>query len=388
MRILLVTQAYPPFFEGGGASEEVQNIAEGLAARDHCVTVLTMNHRRSLRSASVARRGVEVIYLGSPVHYRFAGTLNPGMVPFCRQRLARFEVVHIFGIYDLIGPVVAFACRHRGVPYVLSPQGMYPPIVRSFAKKGVYARLVGRSLFRGAGRVVATSERERDGLLPVVARSNLVVRPCGVDLGAWEQQPRRGQFRRAHRIPDADPLVVYLGRLTPKKRPDLLLEAFAALGRSTASLAFVGPDEDHQRSRLERRMRELDVADRVILTGPLYGEDKRAALADADVFVLPSSDESFGIAAVEAMAAGTAVIITDQCGVAPYVGQGAGLVVAVDADALRGGLARLLSQPSLREQMGSRGRTVAQSLGWTAAVAATEALYVGLLGDGPRSGQC
>src|SRR5271169_184928 len=139
MRILNVTQSYAPFFEFGGPPVKVRALAEGMARKGHEVTVLTadwgMQRRVSTspndpasEAGPFGRRrkmnGVTAIYLANWFHYR-AASWNPALGRYLRARLDEFEVVHIFGLYDLLGPRVASQCRKRKIPYVVEPIGMF-----------------------------------------------------------------------------------------------------------------------------------------------------------------------------------------------------------------------------------------------------------------------
>src|SRR5260370_68970 len=282
MRILNVTQTYFPFLEFGGPAVKVRALSEALARRGHHVTVLTAdwglesrwsgNAEQSAKERSefgwrVEANGVEAIYLPTWLRFR-ALSWNPGTRRFCRARLRNFDVVHIFGLYDFLGPAVAEACRASGPPYVVEPIGMFLPIV--------------------------------------------------------------GNLR----------------------------------------LVFAGPDEGLKKGLL-RSAERLGVASRVQFCGPLFGEAKWAAYRDADVFVLPSQNENFGNSAAEAIAAGTPVLVTNRCGIAPLLEDMAGLVVAHEAAAVAHGLERMLHEPGLHSRLAGGCRRVAAGLDWAGTPEAT-----------------
>jgi len=391
LRVLKVTQSYYPFMERGGPAVKVRALAAGLARRGYTVTVLTsdLGIKNAAKPGSITREsygwrceedGVQAIYLSSRGSYRSL-TWNPGSFAFCRKALKAVDIVHIYGTYDLLGPIVARACRKEGIPYIFEPMGMYRPMVRNLALKWLYRRAFGESVLGGAVRVMATSVQEQKELIEeAVAPDKIIVRRNGVELP--KRLPAPGVFRCQWQIPREAPLVLFLGRIVSKKSPELLLEAFIRWRRmpetaQTAVLAFVGPAEKEERQRLEAEVRRRHLRKNVLFTGPLYSDAKWSALIDADIFVLPSQNENFGNAAAEAIACGTPVVITDRCGIAPLVEGRAGLVIPHECEALVRALHQL-SDAAVRERMKLGCMEVAQGLGWEQPLVDTEALYAEL----------
>ena len=405
LRLLYVTQSYYPFMERGGPAVKVRAMARGLARRGHAITVLTadlgltrvaelgaapaqQNAQPDRFGWRVEEDGVESIYLPVRASYR-AMTWNCGAAAFCRERLGGFDVAHIFGFYDLLGPAVARACRARSpqVPYVVEPMGMYRPIVRSIALKRIYRVMLGDATVRQARRVIATAEQERDELIAEgVPAERVVVRRNGIE--PPERLPEPGEFRGKWRIPPDARVVLFLGRLVSKKSPDLLLEAYARWRGATARaasarLVLAGPHEgDGYREQLAALAKRLGVEGEVIFTGPLYDDAKWSSYRDADVFVLPSQNENFGNTAAEAVTCGTPVIVSDQCGIAQLIGnEGAGMVIPHDTGALTAALAQLLDAPdagALRQHFRDGCAAAAQKLGWSQPLDDAEALYAAL----------
>jgi glycosyltransferase involved in cell wall biosynthesis len=400
MQILNVTQSYYPFMDMGGPTVKVRALARGMAVAGHQVTVLTADlgldpATQEITDAIPGRwgwkaheDGVETVYLRTRARYR-ALTWNPGVAGFCRERLASYDLVHIYGLYDLIGPQVARACRSVVRPYVVEPMGMFQPIVRNIWLKRMYHAAFGGAMLRGADRLIATAEQERQELLDGgIPDSKIVVRRNGIDVPA--ELPPAGRFRNRWNIPADAKLVLFLGRLVSKKSPDLMLEAFArwyrrSNGSSSALFVVAGPDEgDGFRQRLETSAAQAGLNGGVLFTGPLYGDAKWAAFRDADLFVLPSQNENFGNTAAEAVACGTPVLVTDRCGIAPIVDQRAGLVVPHDCAALEAGLEKILGDPVFAARLRAGCGEVARSLGWAEPLAQTESLYRELVKAGRR----
>jgi glycosyltransferase involved in cell wall biosynthesis len=397
MRILNVTQTYAPFFEFGGPPVKVKALAEGMARRGHEATVLTADWGLDVREARLTgepppeispfgRRttasGVTAVYLPNWAHFR-ATSWNPALGRYLRAKLSTFDVVHIFGLYDLLGTRVAKQCRKCGIPYVVEPIGMFVPLVRSLWLKKIYHHVWGHDMLQHASAIIVTADQERDDVLAGGFPSKKVIlRRNGVEVPA--SLPERGRFRRALQIPAQNKLILFLGRLSQKKSPDLLLKAFAGLNETAGTfdtpphLAFVGPDESGMKARLQQIATELAVAQRVHISTPLEGEAKWAAYRDADIFVLPSQNENFGNSAAEAVAAGTPVIVTDQCGIAPLLRDTAGIVVKHDEAQLQGALKRLLEEDELYRQLQEGCSVAVANLDWGQPLQQMEQIYSGL----------
>ncbi len=392
MRILNVTQSYAPFFEFGGPPVKVRALAEGLAQKGHAVTVLTADwglekrlqespEKAPAQTSPFGRKrelhGVRVIYLANWLCYR-AASWNPSLPRYLRARLQNFDVVHIFGLYDLLGPRVASDCRKRNIPYVVEPIGMFTPIVRNLLLKRIYHQLLGRDFLAGASAIVATSEQEaRELVAGGISTGKIVLRRNGVEFP--RESSERGTFRRSLAVAKEAKLLLFLGRLSKKKSPDLLLDAFATLAADAGlHLAFVGPDEAGMRAKLEITAEKLGLRSRVHFCGSLEGDAKWAAYRDADIFVLPSQNENFGNTAAEAVAAGTPVVLTDQCGIAPLLANVAGVVVKHEKCELAKGLNRLLQDDEYYRRLQQGCGAAAERLNWDDPLQEMEALYVKL----------
>ncbi len=385
MRILKVTQSYAPFLERGGPAVKVRALARGLAARGHRVTVLTADLGRGRRNDLGERNrwgwrsieeNVETIYLPTTFSFR-ALTVNPRLPSFCRARLDDFDIVHIYGLYDLLGPAMAWQAARRTIPYLIEPMGMYRPIDRGFFLKAVWRRVLGNRMIAGAGRMIVTSEIEREDLVEGgISPERIRLRYNPVDLAEYETLPPPGTFRNHWQIPPGEPLVLFLSRLIPRKGADLLIESFADAMPERGTLVIAGPEgEPGYLNHLRSVAGRCGVTSRVRFTGALYGEEKKAALADADLFALPSSYENFANAAAEAVASGVPVVVTDRCGIHSLVSQRAGLVVPREKVAVAEALRRLTEDPDLRNRLRAGCRAVAEELSLEKAVEALEIIY-------------
>ena len=163
-------------------------------------------------------------------------------------------------------------------------------------------------------------------------------------------------------------LIVCLGRINFKKGLDILARAFAKIARDRDDLHLVlaGPDSDDYGSKIRRWLAEGGVLDKATFTGPLAGEERLAAMQEAEIFALPSYTENFGGVVTEAMACRVPVVISDQVNIWPDVANvKAGLVVPCDPQATADALLTLLGDPQRGREMGNNGRLwVAEHLPW------------------------
>jgi glycosyltransferase involved in cell wall biosynthesis len=210
-----------------------------------------------------------------------------------------------------------------------------------------------------------------------IRHEKVVLRRNGVEVPS--ALPERGSFRRAQRISNDTKLILFLGRLSPKKSPELLLQAVGSLpaeiGGKPVMVVFAGPDESGMQKQLEETAGRLHMDQRVRCIGTVFGTEKWAAYRDADVFVLPSQNENFGNTAAEAVAAGTPVIVSERCGIAPLLAGEAGLSVKHESGALAAALRRILDEPELHARLAAGCAQVTSRLGWEEPVKEMETLY-------------
>lgn len=394
MHILKIAQSYYPFQEKGGPVFKVRALARGLVRRGHRVTVLTadwglqgakqpgMNIERLPGGWRWFEGDIETIYLDTAAHYR-ATTLNPSIFAFCSTRIEQFDMAHFYGLYDLLGPSVSRSCRKYQIPYVIEPMGMYRPIDRSFRLKRLWHRTLGSTFLSGAQRMIVTSEMEQNELADSgVPTEKLVLRYNGIDSELHSMVVASGTFRGKHGIPSAEPLILFLSRLIPRKGADRLIEAFAKVCAQSGWLVIAGPEgEPGYRSYLEACAEKSGVQARILFVGPLYDEEKKAALIDADIFALPSRYENFANVAAEATACGVPVIVTRSCGMAALVENQAGLVIETDRNELADALQRMIYDKVLYSKLKAGCCQVADRLNWDHLAEQMEDCYINASGS-------
>ncbi len=355
LRVLHVTPVLDP--QGGGTATALLALAAAQRGAGLRVTVLaTFVHPEHEHAEALRARDVEVHQVG------------PCSVPMCRHpriatELERLipgaDVVHIHALWEEVQHQAARICRRLGVPYVITPHGMLDPwsLAQGGWKKRLYLALRMRRNLNGAAAIHYTSETEAKLVAALHLKPRPIVEPNGVDLAEFEDLPPRGTFRARHPQLGQRLVAIILGRIHPKKGFDLLIPAFAKFRQTDAMLVIAGPDEDNHRARVETMVAQHGLQDRVIFTGMLRGRERIEALVDADLFVLPSYQENFGIAVVESLAAGTPVVISDQVNIHHEIAAaGVGGVVPNRAEPLAAEIERWLGDERVRHEAAQRAR--------------------------------
>jgi len=372
-RILFATPAYWPAHAFGGPVVVARELVSRLVARGHDVDVVTttlrdVGERPSRTTTKETVDGAKVTYLGTPLRYRWMG-VTPTL-PLALRRLPRPTLTHVIGFRDPLGTVVAAWCRARRIPYVFEPVGMFRPRLRKVRlKRAVDATLV-RGVATGARLVIVSSPREQDD---VVA--------CGVDPervrlrgNAFPEPPPAAEGDPlAGVVPDGAPVVLYVGRIAAEKGIEHLVAAARSL--PDAHLVLVGPDDRHgTMAAVTAAVSDPRTAGRVHLlppsAGPPFDLYRRA-----DVFVLASGGENFGLVAAEAASVGTPVVVSDRTGVATSFAAGEALVVPYDEQATVDAIARVLGDPTLRASLADGALAAARRSTWDAVVEEQVAIY-------------
>ena len=264
------------------------------------------------------------------------------------------DLVHVHGIWTPTAFVGAAVSRQMGIPYVVLSNGMLDPwsLRQKRWKKQLALSLYVRRILDGAAALHLGNVDEQRLIAPLGLTSPHFILPNGFFPQEIEASPVAGGFYRRFPSLEGRPFLLFLSRLHFKKGLDCLAEAFAMFARRNPDFALVvaGPGhgaEDDFRARIARH----ELEERVLLTGPLYGEAKWQALRDATCFVLPSRQEGFSMAIVEALACGKPVIITPECHFPEVAAVGAGLIVPFNAESVAGAMSTICSDSTLASQM-------------------------------------
>ena len=313
-----------------------------------------------------------------------------GLTRWLRANVKQFDLVHLHALFSFSSTIAArIACRNN-VPYVVRPLGVlnqWGIRNRRRLPKLVSLRLIELPILFNSATIHFTSEAERQeaALLDArLAEHESAVIPLPIEQRAWSTEQgaeKRQQFLLKFPRARGKRVVLFLSRIDRKKGLELLLDAFALVRGKNRDVALVIAGDGEQlyvrelreRARQQHGARSTDRDEKqrgkegkekeeaIIWTGHLTGEMKAAALAAADVFVLPSASENFGIAAAESLAAGLPTIVSEEVALSSDIRRyDAGVVVKRDVQQLAGAISDLLSNTERAAGLAANGRRLAE----------------------------
>lgn len=349
MRLLNVIRSVDPVH--GGPAEGLRQSIMATRAMGHSESVLTLDapHDACVRDFPAPVHAVGV----SASTYGHSGQL----LPWLRTHAGEYDAVVVHGLWQHHGLSVWRALRGGSIPYFVYPHGMLDPWFKQryrlkHCKKLLYWWAAEYRVLRDASAVLFTAEEERR--LAAHTFWPYQVQPAvvgyGVAMDTTQASANVDAFFQRWPAARGKRIVLFLGRLHPKKGGDLLIQAFAQLAARDPALHLVmaGPDDGSGTSaRWEALAQHCGVSQRVTFTGMLTGATKWAALRAAEVFALPSHQENFGIAVVEALAMGVPVLISDKVNIwREIVADDAGLAGSDTLDGMGRVLTHWLNLPA------------------------------------------
>jgi glycosyltransferase involved in cell wall biosynthesis len=371
----------------GGVAAVIAGLAPAQARAGLDVTVVSAWAEGEATDANeLTTAGVKVQLIG-PVRRRLGG--HPQMQAQVQAAVFNSDVVHIHALWEHLQHYAARAAQRAGKPYVFSPHGMLDPwsLKQSALVKRIYMALRLRRNLNRATLLHYTAELEKQLVQPLGLTPGGVVIPNGLRLDEFEQLPERGTFRRKFPQLGQRPIVLFLSRVHYKKGLDLLVPAFAqAKLQPDAMLVIAGPPAKGYLTEVQAMVRQHGLEDRTIFTGMLRGLARIEAMVDADLFVLPSRQENFGIVIIEALAAKCPVVISDQVNIHREItAAGVGGVVPLDITKLAAEINRWMTEHALRDPAIAKARDfVWRNYDWNTIVRQWVAVYSELACPGTR----
>jgi len=372
----------------GGPSQMVKGLSSALASQGVEVTVLTTDSNGDVGqppldvplNQPVEQDGYQVRYFRCSPFRRYKFSID--LLRWLSQHAKEFDLAHIHALFSPVSTAAATVARNKKLPYILRPLGTLDPadLRKKRRFKQIYAALLEGPNLAGAAGIHFTSKQEAK----ISERFGTHTPDLVIPLGVQPPQPplvrgekeegmtAKGIARMKWRIPDDQPLVLFMSRIDPKKGLNLLIPALERLLGSGLDFHFVlagaSPQSPDYEKQIQEQLKASTLSSRTTITGFVTGELKAALLQDADLFVLPSYYENFGIAVAEAMVAGTPVVISDQVHIWEEVkGAEAGWVSPCEVDALTECLREALQDVGEQKRRGANAQEYAlKNYSWDA----------------------
>ena len=347
--------------ELGGVIQVTHDICTALVDRGHHVTMLTCD-ATDVPSAWLDPSTSAPQVVSVPASRWSRRRIGRDGVAAAQAALEGADVIHLHTPWSAGNLQLAAWARERNIPFVVTTHGMLDDwsMSQKPLKKQAYLRLFAKSLLKSADVVHFTAEEERRQALrrvPAAANNSRVV-PCLIDLTQYEVLPGPDLARSRHPLSDDTPNVLFLSRLHHKKGLEVLIDSAHRLHRNGRKfrLLIAGPGDEQYIAGLKRRVQEHDLSHEIRFLGMVQGPEKLSLYQAADLFVLPTYQENFGLVLVEAMACGTPVLTTQGTGIWREVERGGGMIVEPTLDTFSEALDQLLGNPEETRARGGRGR--------------------------------
>jgi len=348
----------------------VLGLSAALAFRGIDVTIITTDSNGDIGqipldvplNQPLQQNGYQIIYFRCSPFRRYKFSLS--LLQWLNENARQFDLAHIHALFSPVTTFAATIARYHHLPYIIRPCGMLDPadLQKKKRLKQIYATLLERPNLAGAAAIHFTSKEEAKiserfglgstGKTPVPR--DLVI-PLGVTGGLLPKRLRESQV----------PIILFMSRIEPKKGLDLLIPALESILGSGIEFHFIlagsNPQDADYETQIKLQIQNSSLAKYTTITGFVSGDLKVELLTKADLFVLPSYYENFGIAVAEAMAAGVPVAISDRIHIAEDIQQAeAGWVGPLEVGAIANSIKSALLNPQERQRRGLNGQEYAR----------------------------
>lgn len=365
----------------GGTAHAVVDVTDALAeAGGLSVTLLFLSRpgQPGLESGPGVRR-VEVV-----PRSRWASISGLPLKQALEREIALGapSLIHVHGLWMALDHWAVAAARRHGIPLLIQPHGMLEPwaLRHRALKKHIAMALYQRRDLEAAALLVASTSREAESLRRLGFKRPIAIIPHGIRPAAEKPTDRANDPTDPHRMRTA----LFLSRLHPVKGLPVLIHAWAQAAPKGWRLVIAGPDQGGHLRKVQALIHRLGLGESVQYMGEVRNEVKSALYRTADLFVLPTHTENFGIVVVEALAHGVPVITTRGAPWAELETQRCGWWIEIGEEPLVKALQEAMAMTDEgRHEMGARGRALAQRYEWVGIARQLHAAYRWLLGLQP-----
>lgn len=380
MKILIVIPYFTSVY--GGPAKVVREISQSLGKLGDVVDIVTTNagglEKLDVPSNQwIEEDGYRVQYF--ECWHRNDLVISSRLIRWLFENAYGYDIVHTNNIFSPLVLVAEWICYLYRVPYVVTPHGMLEPWALSYkaGKKRIYYNLLEKHALRNASAIHVLTASEAENV-KILGLSQTVIIPNGINRQEFSFRADVAPFYQQFPETKGKSLILFLGRIDPKKGLDLLATAFEEVRQQFCQthLVVAGPDSIKFLPTVKRYFLEANCLDAVTFTGMLTGKLKDAALAAAQIYVAPSYSEGFSMSVLEGMASGLPCIITTGCNFPEAAAAAAAHVVAPSSAAIAGAVISCLSNPGAAKTMGNRAREfILQNYTWDQAAQKLRQVY-------------
>ncbi len=370
MKLLIVVPALGQVY--GGPSKIALELADALSQQAIHVDIVATNANGNTNlevplETWIPTQSYRIQYFShwGMGDYKISGSLTNWLF----NHVKNYDIVHTIALFSYPIAITHWLCQRHNIPYIMNPQGMLEPWALAYKawKKRLFYALFEKTALQNASTLHMLSDAEAQRIEPLQLPPPLAIVPNGLHRQDYETLPEPDLFYRQFPDTQGKILLLFLGRIDPKKGLDLLAQAFATVHQQfpTTHLIVAGQDNIGFLPNAKNYFAEANCLDAVTFTGMLTGELKYAALAAADLYVAPSYSEGFSMSVLEGMASGLPCVMTTGCNFPEAQAADAAHVVDVDAEAIAKALIDCLSNPDEAKAMGDRARQfILQNYTW------------------------
>ena len=372
MKVLHVIPSLSPAL--GGPTQVALKIVQGIRNQGIDAEIVTTNHDTPgcldiPLNQLTEYQGVPVWFLPAFPHSLKEYIFSSALTKWLWQHISNYDLLDNHYLFSYAPTCAAAIARLRKTPYTVRTQGQLTPwaLQQSPFKKKLYTTLIERQNLSQAAAIHCTTTQEAMDLRNFGITTPTITLPLGVEK-PQEISRAKLELHRLYNIADDHLIILFLSRLHPKKRPDLLINAFdrVVAQNSHCHLIMAGSGETNYINHLKQLVQQHHLTNQVTFTGFVIGRQKNLLLQGADIFALPSHSENFGIAVAEAMVAGLPVIITPGVQIAPdIVAANAGIIINNETELVTA-MTQLLKSPKMRSHQSKNAiKLASQKYAWS-----------------------
>ncbi|MBW4496713.1 MAG: glycosyltransferase [Oscillatoria princeps RMCB-10] len=300
------------------------------------------------------------------------------------QHLPEYDLLHVHAIFSYPSTAVMAIARLRHIPYIVRPLGQLCEwsLRQSVRKKQIYLNLIERANLNHSQALHFTSQQEQQEVSQLGLKPPSFILPHGLSLPA-PIPDARARLRQLLKVPADEPVVLFMSRLHPKKGLDYLIPALGKITHERFTFVLAGSGSPEYEAEIDALLVSAGIRERTYLSGFVAGEIKSLLLQGSDMFALISHSENFGVAVLEALAAGLPVLITPGVALASVVEQHKlGYVTELDVAAVASALQHFLKYPKEAPEMGERARKlIFEQYTWERVATKIAGVYSDIMGQ-------